>query len=67
LQSLYFSPKRPTANGVIWGVGPVLRLRTAIDEAMRLPAWPPRSLQRTHHGNRWCGLRHATPEATAAA
>jgi hypothetical protein len=27
-QSLFFSPKQPTANGWIWGVGPVLLLRS---------------------------------------
>jgi hypothetical protein len=28
-QSLFFSPKEPTAGGLIWGVGPVLQLPTA--------------------------------------
>ena len=30
-QSLFFSPKEPTAGGVIWGVGPVLLLPTGSD------------------------------------
>lgn len=31
-QSLFFSPKAPTASGLIWGVGPVLQLPTATDD-----------------------------------
>ena len=31
VQSLFFSPKNPTANGLIWGVGPVFLLPTATD------------------------------------
>jgi hypothetical protein len=31
-QSLFFSPKAPTAGGLIWGVGPVLQLPTATDD-----------------------------------
>jgi hypothetical protein len=31
-QSLIFSPKEPTAGGLIWGVGPVLQLPTATDD-----------------------------------
>lgn len=34
LQSLFFSPKRPTANGVIWGVGPVVSVPTASDDLL---------------------------------
>jgi hypothetical protein len=30
-QSLFFSPKDPTAGGLIWGVGPVFQLPTATD------------------------------------
>lgn len=33
--SAFFSPKAPTSNGWIWGVGPALILDTAGDE--RLP------------------------------
>jgi hypothetical protein len=31
LQSLFFSPRKPTANGLIWGVGPVFSLPTGDD------------------------------------
>jgi hypothetical protein len=30
-QSFFFSPKKPTQNGLIWGVGPVLQIPTATD------------------------------------
>ncbi|MBI5041838.1 MAG: transporter, partial [Gammaproteobacteria bacterium] len=33
VQSLFFSPKAPTAGGWIWGVGPVFLLPTASDSA----------------------------------
>jgi len=36
--SLFASPKKPT-NGVIWGVGPVLYLRTATDELLGAEKW----------------------------
>ena len=38
LQSLFFSPKEPTA-GVIWGVGPVLSLPTATDDVLGSEKW----------------------------
>jgi hypothetical protein len=28
-QSFFFSPKEPTANGLVWGIGPVLQIPTA--------------------------------------
>lgn len=31
VQSFFFSPSRPTANGLIWGVGPVLLIPTGSD------------------------------------
>ena len=31
-QSFFFSPKRPTAGGLIWGVGPAFLVPTATDE-----------------------------------
>jgi len=31
LQSFFFSPKAPTAGGLIWGVGPVIQFPTASD------------------------------------
>ena len=37
--SLFFSPKEPTAGGVIWGVGPVLLLRTATDDLLGAEKW----------------------------
>jgi hypothetical protein len=38
-QSLFFSPKQPTANGWIWGVGPALLLPTATDDLLGLEQW----------------------------
>jgi hypothetical protein len=32
LQSFFFSPKAPTAAGLIWGVGPVIQFPTATDD-----------------------------------
>lgn len=39
VQSFFFSPKQPTANGVIWGVGPVLLLPTATDDLLGTEKW----------------------------
>jgi hypothetical protein len=39
LQSLFFSPKAPTASGWTWGVGPVLSLPTATDDALGSEKW----------------------------
>lgn len=39
LQSLFFSPAKPTAGGVIWGVGPVLSLPTASDDLLGTGKW----------------------------
>jgi len=39
LQSAFFSPKKPTAGGVIWGVGPVLLLPTASDDLLGGGKW----------------------------
>lgn len=38
-QSLFFSPKAPTANGIIWGVGPVILLPTASDSLLGAEKW----------------------------
>lgn len=38
-QSLFFSPSQPTANGIIWGVGPVFLLPTATDELLGGKKW----------------------------
>lgn len=37
--SLFFSPKKPTANGVIWGVGPVFLFPTATDSLLGGKKW----------------------------
>jgi hypothetical protein len=34
LQSFFFSPKKPTSKGWIWGAGPVFLWRTATDDAL---------------------------------
>jgi hypothetical protein len=39
VQSLFFSPKEPTSGGIIWGVGPVLLLPTASDDALGTEKW----------------------------
>lgn len=38
-QSLFFSPKKPTAGGFIWGVGPVFLLPTASDDRLGTEKW----------------------------
>ena len=38
-QSLFFSPKKPTASGVIWGVGPVFLLPTATNDLLGGEKW----------------------------
>jgi hypothetical protein len=37
--SLFFSPKKPTAGGVIWGVGPIFLLPTATDSLLGAGKW----------------------------
>jgi hypothetical protein len=37
--SLFFSPKAPTAGGIIWGVGPVLLMPTATDSRLGSKKW----------------------------
>lgn len=39
VQSLFFSPKEPTASGWIWGAGPVFLLPTATDETLGSEKW----------------------------
>jgi len=39
LQSLFFSPKAPTASGWIWGVGPALSVPTATDDLLGGEKW----------------------------
>ena len=38
-QSLFFSPKKPTAGGLIWGVGPVFLLPTGSDDQLSARKW----------------------------
>lgn len=37
--TLFLSPKKPTAGGVIWGVGPVLLLPTGTDDLLSARKW----------------------------
>jgi hypothetical protein len=39
LESLFFSPKAPTANGWIWGAGPAILLPTATDKLLGAGKW----------------------------
>ena len=39
VQSFFFSPKQPTGNGVIWGIGPVLLLPTGTDNLLSAEKW----------------------------
>jgi hypothetical protein len=39
VQSVFFSPKAPTAGGWIWGVGPVLLLPTGSDALLTADKW----------------------------
>ena len=39
LQSFFFAPKKPTSNGIIWGVGPALLLNTASKDALGSRKW----------------------------
>ena len=39
LQSLFFSPKKPTAGGWIWGAGPAFLLPTGSDELLTADKW----------------------------
>jgi len=39
VQSVFFSPKAPTAGGWIWGAGPVLLLPTGTDELTSTKKW----------------------------
>jgi hypothetical protein len=38
-QSLFFSPVKPTAGGLIWGVGPVFLIPTATDDLLGGEKW----------------------------
>ncbi|MBC7779395.1 MAG: transporter [Proteobacteria bacterium] len=39
VQSLFFSPQKPTSGGVIWGIGPVLLLPTATNDRLGGEKW----------------------------
>lgn len=39
VQSFFFSPKTPTATGLVWGVGPILYLDTASDPLLGAEKW----------------------------
>lgn len=39
VQSVFFSPKEPTAGGWIWGAGPVLLLPTGSDDLLTADQW----------------------------
>ncbi len=38
-QSLFFSPKKPTGNGLIWGVGPAFLIPTGSDDELSAEKW----------------------------
>lgn len=35
----FFSPKKPTSGGILWGIGPVIELPTASDDRLGPDAW----------------------------
>lgn len=39
VQSFFFSPKEPTAGGLIWGVGPVIYIPTSTDPLLGAGEW----------------------------
>jgi hypothetical protein len=39
VQSLFFSPKKPTRQGIIWGAGPVFLIPTATDDFLGGKKW----------------------------
>ena len=58
-QSLFFSPKAPTAGGWVWGVGPALALPTASDDLLGTGKWaagPTAVALKQAHGWTWGGL-----------
>ena len=38
-ENIFFSPKKPTSGGVVWGVGPILLLPTATDNLLGAKKW----------------------------
>lgn len=52
-QSLFFSPKKPTTGGYIWGIGPAFLIPTATDDLLGSKKWgmgPTALLLRQTHG-----------------
>jgi hypothetical protein len=52
-QSFFFSPKKPTADGWIWGAGPVIYLPTGSDSLLSAEKWglgPTAVLLKQEHG-----------------
>ena len=39
VQRFFFSPEKPTSSGLLWGVGPILLLNTASNDAIGLNKW----------------------------
>ena len=39
VQSIFFSPSRPTESGIIWGVGPVFLIPSATDDYLGSGKW----------------------------
>ncbi|MCW8926208.1 MAG: hypothetical protein OQJ84_08130, partial [Xanthomonadales bacterium] len=39
VQSIFFSPKKPTAKGLIWGVGPIITMPSATDDLLGGRKW----------------------------
>ena len=39
VQSVFFSPKKPTDGGLIWGIGPVINLPTSTKDTLGPDAW----------------------------
>jgi hypothetical protein len=39
VQSLFFSPARPTKSGLVWGIGPVFLLPTGSDDLLTADQW----------------------------
>jgi hypothetical protein len=39
IQSLFFSPKQPTVNGWIWGIGPVFQIPLSTEDQFGLDDW----------------------------
>ena len=39
VQSLFFSPSKPTKSGLVWGIGPVLLLPTGSDDLLTADQW----------------------------